>query len=171
MGVVAREQDAEQTALLAWLDEQRRHAVDILDGLDEAALRRPVLPSGWSCLAMVRHLAALERFWFQAIVAGEPAVIAGLAAADDEWQVGPDVLVETVFAAYRQEAGLSNTIILGTSLDAPPAWWPDDLFGDWRLHTVREIILHVMTETAGHAGHLDAVRELIDGRQWLVLTE
>jgi Protein of unknown function (DUF664) len=35
---------------------------------------------------------------------------------------------------------------------------------------VREVILHVTTETAVHAGHLDAVRELIDGRQWLVLT-
>jgi hypothetical protein len=30
-------------------------------------------------------------------------------------------------------------------------------------------MLHVITETAVHAGHLDAVRELIDGRQWLVL--
>ena len=54
---------------------------------------------------------------------------------------------------------------------AAPSRWPEDLFGGWRLHSVREIILHVMTETAGHAGHLDAVRELIDGRQWLVLTE
>jgi CO dehydrogenase/acetyl-CoA synthase alpha subunit len=34
----------------------------------------------------------------------------------------------------------------------------------------REITLHVITETACHAGHLDAVRELIDGRQWLVVT-
>jgi hypothetical protein len=32
-------------------------------------------------------------------------------------------------------------------------------------------MLHVITETACHAGHLDAVRELIDGRTWMVLTE
>jgi len=32
---------------------------------------------------------------------------------------------------------------------------------------VREIILHVISETACHAGHLDAVREIIDGRQWM----
>jgi len=48
------------------------------------------------------------------------------------------------------------------------AWWPD-FFGDWRLNNHRDILFHVMTETACHAGHLDAVRELIDGRQWLVL--
>jgi len=55
--------------------------------------------------------------------------------------------------------------------DAAPALWPEELFGDWRLDNLREVILHVLTETAVHAGHLDAVRELIDGRTWLVLTE
>jgi hypothetical protein len=45
------------------------------------------------------------------------------------------------------------------------------IFGDWRLHDLREILLHVITETACHAGHLDAARELIDGRRWLVLTD
>ena len=38
------------------------------------------------------------------------------------------------------------------------------------MNSLREIILHTMTETACHTGHLDVVRELIDGRQWLVLT-
>ena len=52
-----------------------------------------------------------------------------------------------------------------------PLWWPEELFPGFRLHTLREIVLHVITETACHAGHLDAVRELIDGRTWLVLTE
>ena len=65
----------------------------------------------------------------------------------------------------------ANQIISSTSPDASPVWWPGDLFGDFRLHTLREIVLHVMTETACHAGHVDAVRELIDGRAWLILTE
>jgi hypothetical protein len=34
---------------------------------------------------------------------------------------------------------------------------------------VRSVVMHMVTETAVHAGHLDAVRELIDGGQWLVL--
>jgi hypothetical protein len=40
-----------------------------------------------------------------------------------------------------------------------------------RLDDLREILLHVIAETACHAGHLDTARELIDGRQWMVLTE
>ncbi|MFD0511365.1 DUF664 domain-containing protein [Streptomyces aureus] len=51
------------------------------------------------------------------------------------------------------------------------AWWPHHLFGPPHLHSHRDVLLHVITETACHAGHLDAARELIDGRRWLVLTE
>ena len=43
--------------------------------------------------------------------------------------------------------------------------------GGWRLETVREVVLPVLTETAVHAGHLDAARELVDGRTWLVPTD
>ena len=58
-----------------------------------------------------------------------------------------------------------------TPLDAAPQWWPEDLFGAWRVQSLREVIVHVMTETTCHAGHLDIVRELIDGKEWLVLTD
>jgi Protein of unknown function (DUF664) len=47
---------------------------------------------------------------------------------------------------------------------------PGSLAGDWRLDDLRQIILHMITETACHAGHLDAARELLDGLPWLVLT-
>ncbi len=62
------------------------------------------------------------------------------------------------------------TIISAIDVDTAPAWRPEDLFGSFRLDDLREIMLHVITETACHAGHLDAVRELIDGRRWMVLT-
>ncbi len=120
---------------------------------------------------MVRHLAQSERFWFRGVVAGERAVIDGPADEPDEWLVGSEVPVGDVFDLYRREGDLADTIIAGTPLDAAPAWWPEGLFGEWRLHTVREIVLHVITETAGHAGHLDAARELTDGRLWMVLPE
>jgi hypothetical protein len=103
--------DREREALLEWLGDQRGHVLGVLKGPSDDDLRRPVLPSGWTCLALVRHLA-------------------------------------------------------GLSLDAPPARWPD-YFGDWKLRDLREIILHVITETATHAGHLDAARELLDGRTWM----
>ncbi len=163
----------ESTPLLSYLSAQRNHVLGILEGLDEDALRRPVLPSGWTCLGLVRHLALdVERFWFRGIVAGEQTVIDELAEApDDAWRVGSDVPAAAVFDVYRQEIDRANAIITATPLDTAPAWWPPDLFGDFRLHNLREIMLHVMTETACHAGHLDAAREIIDGRRWLVLTE
>ncbi len=66
----------EASALLSSLTSQRNHVLGILDGLTEDQLRRPVLPSGWSFLGMVRHLTISdERFWFRGIVAGEPAYV------------------------------------------------------------------------------------------------
>ena len=154
--------------LRAQLDAQREHVLGILDGLDEDALRRPVLPSGWSCLGLLRHLAVdVERFWFRCVVAGDRETIAGLGG--NAWQVGPDVPAATVLDLYRQEIDRANAVIAATPLDAAPAWWPTEQFGDWWLGSVRAVVLHVLTETACHAGHLDAARELIDGRTWLVL--
>lgn len=161
--------DGETAALLRCLDNQRAHVLGILEGLDDEALRRPVLPSGWSCLGLVQHLALdVERFWFRAVVAGETVDLESGAGA---WTVGPEVPPEAVFATYRREIELANAVITGTALDAALGWWPDDLFGGPPFRDLRRTVLHVIAETACHAGHLDAVRELIDGRTWLVLTE
>lgn len=161
----------EKTMFNSSLDAQRNHVVGILEGLSEKDLRRPVLPTGWTCLGLVQHLALdVERFWFRAVVAGQQAVIDSLAGEGDAWQVGPEVPPGEVFDLYRQEIDKVNAIIAATPLDTAPAWWPD-FFGDFRLHDLRAVILHVITETACHAGHLDAVREIIDGRTWMVLTE
>ncbi|MET8644618.1 DinB family protein [Streptomyces sp. NPDC004675] len=163
--------DSEVGALLRALEGQRRHVLGILDGLDEEALRRPVLPSGWHCLGLVQHLALdVERFWFRAVVAGDPEIIHGLTSGDEAWNVAPEVPAVEVLDAYRQEAELSDALITATPADADLAWWPHDLFGEPHLHSLRDVLLHVITETACHAGHLDAARELIDGRRWLVLT-
>ena len=161
------EPGAESAMLLKWLTGQREHVLGILDGLSDADLRRPVLPSGWTCLGLVHHLAVdVERFWFQNVVAGEPM---SDASDDDAWQVGTDVPAGDVLALYRREIERADAIIGGTDLNAAPAWWPD-FFGSFRLENLREVMLHVIAETACHAGHLDAARELIDGRTWLILT-
>ncbi|MCX5384469.1 DinB family protein [Streptomyces sp. NBC_00083] len=163
--------DGEVRALLAVLDGQRRHVLGILDGLDDQALRRPVLPSGWHCLGLVQHLALdVERFWFCAVVAGDEDLIASLPSGDEAWHVAPDTPATDVLAGYRRDTARADAVIAATPADAPLAWWPHDLFSAPHLHTLRDVLLHVITETACHCGHLDAARELIDGRTWLVLT-
>lgn len=152
----------ERAALLEWLGDQRQHVLGVLRGLPDDELRRPVLPSGWTCLGLVRHLAVdVERFWVCGVIAGEPIDF------DDStgWDTSPGA-AEAVFDLYRQEAATADAILATADLDAPPARWPE-YFTSWQLHDVREVILHMITETAVHAGHLDAVRELIDGRTWM----
>jgi hypothetical protein len=159
---------AELSALRAWLGYQREHVLGILEGLSEDDLRRPVLPSGWTCLGLVNHLALdVERFWFRAVVAGEQV---DLADGDAAWRISPDMPAQAVFDRYREEIALADAVIGSTALDAAPRWWPTEIFPDLPPRDLRQNILSVITETACHAGHLDAVRELIDGRTWLVLT-
>jgi Protein of unknown function (DUF664) len=157
----------ETDALLSSLNTQREHVLGALGGLTEDVLRRPVLPSGWSPLGMVRHLALeVEQFWFRGAVAGEPIT---LTSGDEAWQVPPDVAGTAILDLYRDEIARANAIIAATPIDAMPKWWPD-FFANFPPRPLRKTILHVIAETATHAGHLDAARELIDGSQWVVLT-
>jgi uncharacterized damage-inducible protein DinB len=162
----------EQQLLLRCLKGQRDHIFEALEGLDVDDLRRPVLPSRWTCVGLVNHLSLdVEQFWFQAVVAGEQAAVeAVLRSSDSAWDVGIEDSVDAVLEGYRRNIERADAIIASRSLDAAPAWWPEDLFGSFRLDSVRAIVLHVITETAAHAGHLDAARELMDGKQHLVLT-
>jgi hypothetical protein len=161
----------ERTVLLKYLDAQRQHVLGILEGLAEGDLLRSPLPSRWNPAGLIQHLAIdVERFWFRAVVAGEQDVIASLDEASNAWEIASGSPIRDVFDLYRQEIDQANAIIDSTLLQTPPLWWPD-FFGEFRLRDLREVMLHVVTETACHAGHLDAVRELIDGRKWLVLTE
>ena len=159
---------AEIDVLRTSLRAQREHVLGALDGLSDADLGRPVLPTGWSCLGLVHHLAVdVERFWFRAVMAGEPVE---LFPGDGGWRVPEGATAEAVRALYRDEAERSDAVVAAHALDDGPAWWPEDLFPGLPVRDLRRLLLAVITETATHAGHLDAVRELIDGRTWLVLT-
>lgn len=160
----------ERETLLAHLDAQRRHVLGIIDGLDEAQLRLPVLPSGWHCLGMLKHLTLSdERYWFRCVLGGESTDYFPQGPGAD-WQVAPEESSEAILAAYRAEIAAADVILAGLNLDDPPRWADPD-WAQWGavFPDVRSVLLHVITETAVHAGHLDAVRELIDSRQWIVL--
>lgn len=160
----------ERANLLHCLRQQRHHILGALEGLDEEALRRPILPSGWTCLALVSHLTYDdERFWCRAVIGLDQEVIDSVERREPNgWNRDPDLPAEEVFARYRAEAALADAVLADCDLDAAPVWWPEYVFGSWRLDSVRQIVLHLITETATHAGQLDVVRELIDGKQWVI---
>jgi hypothetical protein len=158
--------DHETELLRRFLDEQRHHVLGILEGLTEEQLTRPLLPSGWHCLGMVKHLALSdEHYWFRCVVNGESEDYFPQGRNAD-FQLDPGQTAADVFALYRDEIARADAIIAATSLDQPPRQPPDF---DVDFPDLRTVILWVIKETATHAGHLDAVRELIDGRQWIVL--
>jgi hypothetical protein len=167
MGV---EDSPERALLLRRLAGQRRHVLEQLDGLTDAQLRRPVLPSGWSCLGLARHLTLSdERYWFEVVMAGLPLDF-WPEGHNADWDVAEDEPADAVIRQYRVAIGRSDEIIAGFDLDDPPHrpedWWTD---AGLSFPDLRAVLVHVIVETATHAGQLDAVRELIDGKQYLVL--
>jgi hypothetical protein len=159
--------DEDKTLLIAYLNSARNHIRAALDGVAESDLRRPTLPSGWSMLGLVRHLTLdVERFWFRAAMAGEDVA---LCRGDEAWQVAADVTPSTVLDAYAAECAVADEVIRRTPLDALPAAWLQE-WGPLQVEGLLDVIVHVITETATHAGHLDVARELIDGHQHLVMT-
>jgi hypothetical protein len=147
--------------LLAELAAQQRRVVAIVAGVDDATMRRPILPSGWSCGGMIQHLTGMTNFWFQTIMSGSEFVAEG-----DGFVLADDLSIGELVEQYSLDTARGHDLVRHLPLDAPPAWWPADLFGSWRLHSLFEVLQHVLVETATHAGHLDATRELIDGRTW-----
>jgi uncharacterized damage-inducible protein DinB len=149
----------ERSALLGFLDAQRSSVLAIVEGLDEDAIRRLAVPSGWSPLGMIEHLAGAERFWFQRVVAGRQGALEGQSSDTEPGAA-------EVLAAYRAECARSDAVLTSLALGARPAGdIPDDMPEE--IQDVRTIVLHMIEETARHAGHLDVARELIDGRTGL----
>ena len=157
--------------LLDGLTQEREHILGALEGLSDQQLRQPVLPSGWTCLGLVKHMAlAVEHYWFSCIMGGDPLEAFLEAVGEDEWHVADDEAPERVFALYRDEIGLSNALIEAAALDTPPRQ-RDPRWESWQMDfpDLVRIMTHTMNETACHAGHIDAVRELLDGSQWIAV--
>ena len=159
---------AERDALILFLDAQRTSVLAIIDGLPEELLRARVLPSNWSPIGLVEHLGYAERHWFQEVMLGT--------ATDLPWPPDPpgsgpletDHPTDEVFAFYREQCRQSDRVLETTALStAPAATHEYDPVLAAQTTDLRRIVLHVIEETARHAGHLDVVRELLDGRTGL----
>ncbi len=162
--------EADRDLLLRQLASQRQHILTQLNDLTDAQLRSAVVPSGWTPLGLVRHLTLSdERYWFDVVMSGAPLDY-WPEGPNADWLVGPDETASDVIDAYRAAISRSDDVIAGLGLDDPPArpepWWAD---AGLAFPDLRTVMLHVIVETATHAGHLDAARELLDGHQHLVL--
>jgi hypothetical protein len=148
---------SEREVLATFLDLHRGIVAGKLAGLADEDAGRRLVPSETTLLGLVKHLAAVEREWFGLVLGQRPAVEVGLPVPGDGFTVGPDDTVAGVLAEYRSACEQSRAAAGEHGLD--------DTVPHWRLGSVslRWIYVHMIEETARHAGHADILREQTDG--------
>lgn len=152
----------ERTQLVGWLDLQRALVPWKCAGLAEADAHRPVLPSSplMTAAGIVSHLRWTEHCWFEVLFAGAPTatnVQFDESRPDADMQVD-DVPLAQLLDEYAAQCARSNEIVAVAALDAVcrNAEYCAGVHLRW-------VLTHMVEETARHVGHLDAVRELLDG--------
>ncbi|WP_244928391.1 DinB family protein [Nocardioides sp. W7] len=156
---------APKDTLVRYLQSAREAVLWKLDGLTEYDARRPLTPTGTSVLGLVQHLASVELGYLGDTFArphGErlPWDSEDADHNDDLW-VAPEVSREDVVGLYRRAWAHGAETIAALDLDdtGEVPWWPPER----RVVTLHQILVHLIAETARHAGHADIVRELVDG--------
>jgi uncharacterized damage-inducible protein DinB len=145
---------------LDYLAFYRQAIVGKLRGLSDDDLRASRLPSGWSPLEMLKHVLYVERRWLQWGFGGQDLDDVWGDRREGRWAVAPDDTLESLVDQWEQLAKGSTALIEGAELtDLAP---PGERFEEGTA-TLMSILFHVLQEFARHAGHLDIVRELIDG--------
>ena len=143
----------ERDTLVQFLDYLRESVAIKTEGLDEPSARTSTVPSGTSLLGLIKHLTAVEMLWFQYAFAG-----LDIALATDE--ISPTDTVESAVASYRATCQTNNAIVAECSdlerLCHRALTTPEPL-------SLRWVLVHMVEETARHAGHADIIREQIDG--------
>ena len=149
----------EKAMLSAFLDRYRETIVWKLDGVSTAEASRKFVPSATTLLGIVKHLAYVERSWFQLRFAGESVTFPWTKEEDDkdlDFRIDPSDTIESITALYQQEIARSRAIVGPASLD--------DLASNMENpRSLRWIMVHMIEETARHAGHAHILRELTDG--------
>jgi hypothetical protein len=152
----------ERPALEAFLDDYRGAVVRKASGLSEADARRRLVPSETSVAGIVKHLRWVELGWFQLGLAQRDEAETGAPAGSEEdpdvdFRLEPDETLAVLIADYEAECGRSRETAAGYPLDHS---FPHRGLGECSL---RWVYLHMIEETARHVGHLDILREQIDG--------
>lgn len=148
--------------LTAYLDFYREAVLRKIAGMSEEELRTSRLPTGWTPLAMVKHLAYVELRWLRWSFRGEEiAHPRGNPAVERaEWVVEDGDTTEGVKAFYREQCDRSRAIAAGARLSDRAVRWDLE---EVPAPTLAWILFHLLQEYARHVGHLDVARELSDG--------
>ncbi|WP_405560848.1 DinB family protein [Streptomyces sp. NBC_01180] len=145
----------EKTTLLTFLDYLRQSVLAKVAGVPEPGVRTAGVPSGTSLLQLLKHLTAVELNWFVWAYTG-----ADRERWEDEGAVSPDDTAPDLADAYREAIAAANEAALAcTDLDRPGA----RSLRETPPPSMRWVLIHMIEETARHAGHADILREQIDG--------
>jgi uncharacterized damage-inducible protein DinB len=150
---------SEREVLEAFLDGYRGVLARKVAGLSDAQLRLRHVPSATTLAGILRHLTAVERGWFQRRLGRYPEedLDPNTGGHDDSWELGPDDTLERLLADYDAACDESRRIAAGMALEDAV---PHPRLGNVSL---RWVLVHMIEETARHAGHADILRELTDG--------
>ncbi len=140
----------ERELLLGWLDFLRGAVLRNIEGVSEEDAHRRHEGKLLPLAGVVNHLIGVERRWIDGGMLGGPIV-----RAEEEFFPGPEISVADLTRAYRERAERTNRVVREFALDAPNARREGA--------SLRWTLLHLINESARHAGHADATRELIDG--------
>jgi uncharacterized damage-inducible protein DinB len=152
---------ADSAALLArYLEFYRETVLRKIASLSEAELRVSRLPSGWTPVELLNHLAFMERRWFVWGFLGEDVGDPWGDARDERWHVPDDVPLDRVVTMLRAVGERTTRVLADHPLDAPGR--PGGRF-EAEPPTLAWICFHVLQEYARHAGHLDVAVELAGG--------
>jgi hypothetical protein len=152
----------EGEALMAYLEYYRATVEMKCRGLtSEQARTRSMPPSTMSLHGLVRHLACVERWWFQQNFERRDVPFLFVTVDDPDLDFNPpaDADFEADRDVWRAECAVSRDIAAAHDLDdtARPLDWYEDVDMRW-------LMLRMITEYAQHCGHVDLLREGLDGR-------
>jgi uncharacterized damage-inducible protein DinB len=147
----------ERQVLEAFLDLYRDILKRKLGGLSDEQIRQRHVFSQTTLGGLIKHLAAVEQEWFQGVLAGRSEDELGTPAPDDGWTLSSDDTAESLLAGYERACAASRQVAAGFSLEDRV---PHPRLGQVSL---RWIYVHLIEESARHAGHADILREQTDG--------
>jgi uncharacterized damage-inducible protein DinB len=149
----------EREVLAGFLDHYRQTMLQICDGLTEEQLRRSMVPSGTSLLGLLKHLAYVEYGWFHETIGNERFDYPfDTEDPDIDFRIEDGETAQQIFDLYRTACDRSRQVLADVSLD-------DMVQSPQRRadYNVRWVVVHMIEETARHAGHADILREQLDG--------